>query len=809
MSRETLIQTAFNAGIMSERLHGRTDFQKYGNALAALSNAIPLVAGPVTFRPGTVYVDTTLDTTKKSRLIPFKFNSTQTYMMEFGDQKIRFYRNRTPVLSTAAFTNGTFNTDLTGWTDADTGTGVSDWNSNAMRLNGGASGDARRHQALTYLGIEQYTITANVTGGAVTVKVGTTAGGTEIASGTIAVGTGSTFSFTPTTAQPTWYVQFSNANNDNRTIDSVVLSTPEYTIDSPYDDTELTKISYAQDLDVMYLAFPSTTIKPRVLLRYGHDKWQLKEMTFLDGPYLATNKTSTTITPSGTSGSITLTASTAIFASTDVGRLVRLSENNQWGWLEITAYTSTTQVTATVKGSALSATFASTGWRLGAFSQTTGYPAIVTFHEGRLTYANTQTNTHWIWFSESQGYGQDQAAFAPSEINNTVTDSNAVFFPLTAGEASSILWMSSGSVLAVGTVDGEWVVEAGDNSKAFSPSNARQTRRTNHGSRETVQAVRVDGTVLYAKRTGRRINKFSFNFAKDAFESSSMSSLADAIFTNRNIDEMVYCPDPHNLVWVRFDDGKLASLTFVDSEEVGGWAEHTLAGALGSSNAFVESIAQIPSEDLSYSELWMVVKRTIDGADTRYIEILSKPYFKGTNRETATYLDCHKVYDGTATTSITGLGHLEGEEVVAYADGAEITGLTVSSGAITLPDAASYVVTGLYYAGDGETLDFEASNAFSGSSLGQIRRITETSLRVFETGIIYAGPVEASDSELSYIEPRTSEDLMDAPPALKTGIFKVDARTGWGLRARLRFQMRAPQPATLCAVMFKAQVNEG
>lgn len=804
MARETLLQASFNAGVVSPRLAGRTDFAKYGSACYILSNCFGLVSGPAVFRPGSVFIGQSNSSATTSRLIPFKYNTTQAYMLEFANGKIRFFKNRGVILSSAVLVNGVFAASLAGWDNLSSGTGSATWSGGVAVLNGGAGGIGAVGQALTYIGVNTYTLTADVTVGALTVKIGTTQGATDIATGVLAIGVGSTFTFTPATDSATFYVQIQNAANSAATLDNVVLSTPEYAIKAPYLSADLPSISYAQDADVLYLAFPSDTVLPKTLQRYGHAQWSLQDMSFIDGPYLDVNTTTTTVTPSGVTGSVTLTASTAIFAATDVGRAFRWQQTTatNWGWGTITAYASPTSVTLSVQ-TTLGIAGASVQWRLGAFSATTGYPALVTFHEFRLVYGNTRTKPNFVWLSMSQGYGQNKALYAPSAISGTVADSNSIYFPLTAGDVSTIIWMSSGATLAIGTADSEWIVESGDVTKALSPTNTRATRRTDHGSMLNVRAVRIDGTVMFAQGTGHKVNKFVFNYVANKYDAVNLTQLAEHIFQAKSIVEMIYAPEPFSLMWCRMNDGTLNALTFVDSENVGGWSNHKLAGV----NSFVESIAVIPSQDSSYSEVWMIVTRTINGSTKRYIEVMEQPFFLGAPKD-ACYVDCSLKYSGAPATVISGLSHLEGQTVSVLADGAMQTTKVVTGGSITLDVAASTVQAGLYYEGDVETLDFDSRNAFGGSSMGQIRRISDVQLRLHETGLVYTARAGQNNTELNLLEPRSSDDLMDTAPALKTGIFKVEMESEWGLSERIHVQFRSPMPGTLSAVMFKAMVNE-
>jgi hypothetical protein len=807
MGRKTVLQSSFNAGAMSPRLWGRTDYKKYSNACRTLSNTIPLATGAATFRPGSLYQGASLKgATKKSRLVRFKYNVSQTYQLEFSDYKLRFWRNRAVVLSSTAFTNGDFASSLTGWTQNDTAPGTSAQAGGKAVLTGnGGAGYGRIYQKLSYVGVNLYTITLDVGVGSISYQIGTTAGASDIATGSVTTGTGKTITFTPSVAGDV-YVQLSNNGAYAATVDNVVLNTPEYWVDTPYAEADLPSLSFTQELDTMVIAFGSMTVKTRVLQRYGHANWVFSTLTTYDGPYLATNTDTTkTLTPSGLTGAITITATGhSPFAATDVGRLVRIGHSVSsvvtWGNATITGYTSPTQVSATVN-TAFNGTTAVYSWRLGAFSDTTGYPAKTTMHEGRVVFAATPTLQNWVWFSESQGLGGNRALFAPSEISGAVSDSNSIYFPLSAGDSPKIIWLSSGNSLAVGTSDSEWIIERGDSSKALSPSNSRASRRTNHGSVDNTNAVRIDGAVIYAKGIGTKINRFQFNFNADDYESIDVSLIGEHLFPGKRVVDIVYQPEPYNLVWVLLDDGTLTSLTYISSQEVAGWASHNFGG-------FVEGISTGPSDDGTYTELWMIVRRTINGNTVRYIEVMAPPYFI-VNRTTACYVDCALQYSGAPVTSVSGLSHLEGETVAVYADSCQEALKTVTGGTITLDDASSTVTVGIPYDGLLETLNFEVANTWSTSSIGQIRDISEVFLQLHDTGVVYAKRGDQDDSEYALLEPRTSEDLMDTAPALKNGLYEVQAAQSWERDSYISIKMQSPLPATICAMSMKVQVNEG
>ena len=93
MARTTIAFTNFTAGELSPRLDGRTDLGKYFNGCKTLENMVVHPHGAATRRPGTKFIHEVKTSSAQTRLIPFEFSTTQTYIMEFGNQYIRFYKD--------------------------------------------------------------------------------------------------------------------------------------------------------------------------------------------------------------------------------------------------------------------------------------------------------------------------------------------------------------------------------------------------------------------------------------------------------------------------------------------------------------------------------------------------------------------------------------------------------------------------------------------------------------------------------------------------------------------------------------------
>jgi hypothetical protein len=102
MARVSVQLTNFTAGELSPRLDGRNDLSKYASGCKTLQNMVVYPHGSAARRSGTTFVAEVKDSTKKTRLIPFEFSTTQTYILEFGNQYIRFYKNNGVITSSGS-----------------------------------------------------------------------------------------------------------------------------------------------------------------------------------------------------------------------------------------------------------------------------------------------------------------------------------------------------------------------------------------------------------------------------------------------------------------------------------------------------------------------------------------------------------------------------------------------------------------------------------------------------------------------------------------------------------------------------------
>ena len=811
MPRTTLSLTNFVSGELSSKMEGRIDFEKYSSGCKTLENMLIHPQGAATRRTGTQFISEVKTSSLKTRLIPFEFSTTQTYMLEFGNGYIRFFKEKGQILEG--------DITISGITKANPGVVTA-------TAHGYSNGDF--------------------------VVISSVVGMTQVNNKTFKVSNKATNTFElqdvdGNNVDTSGYSTYSSAGTANKI----------YQITTSYTTAQLENLKFAQSADTMYICHSSHEVSK--LTRTGHTSWTLSEVDFAEtGPYLAANTTTTTLTPasSGTGAGVNITASAIVginggdgFQTTDVGRILKFNS----GEAKITARTNTTVVVCTIT-KAFTNTDATEAFSLGAFSDTTGHPSCVSFFEQRLVFAATTDEPQTIYFSKSGDYENFTAG----------TDAaDSMIYTIASNEVNKIQYLKAVRTLIVGTTASEWTVSADGTDAVVTPTNVTIKRQSTFGS-ANLDAIAAGTAVLFLQRAKRKIRELAYNFDVDGYTAPDLTILNESV-TNTGINEISYQQSPHSILWCVRDDGILAALTYQRSENVVSWTRHKMGGHFAEAtvtvtdysnisvgtkliltksdgtkvtftseassgdapdetlgfrpnesndttadniytainahadftvenpaanvvtiretlhgaglltidstddvrlavsnegNAVVESIASI-SGSLNEDELWVIVKRTINGNTRRYVECFTDFDFDELDAEVFHFLDSGLSYDGTATTSITGLDHLEGENVQILADGATHDDKIVSSGSITLDRSAKKVKVGLPYDSILQTMRLEGGSAEGeGTSQGKIKRISRVVLRLFETVGVKCGP---SLTKLDIVPFRTTSDTLDQP----------------------------------------------
>ena len=676
MGRVAVELTNFTGGELSPRLDGRNDLAKYNSGCKTLENMIVYPHGSASRRSGTQFVAEVKDSTKKTRLISFEFSTVQTYILEFGDQYIRFYKD------------------------------------NGQILSGGSP----------------------------------------------------------------------------------------YEISSPYLEAELFDIKFAQSADTMYICHPNHA--PKKLTRSGHTNWTLVDDVIINGPFMDHNIETTTANPShksvGQTTTVTFSSTTGInanqgFLSTDVGRLVHIQD----GHFKITSVTSTTVVVGIVIVDLGISSSTTTDFALGAFSDTTGYPSCVTFFEQRLVFAATTAQPQTIFFSRSADYENFD-----DKYHATVADDDAIVYTIASNQVNAIRFLTATRTLIIGTAGGEFAADGGGTGEAITPTNILINKQSNHGA-ANVDGISLGNATLFLQRAKRKIRELAYNFDVDGYVAPDLTILAEHI-TESGITQMAYQEEPNSIVWCVRTDGQLLGFTYQREQQVTAWHRHIFGGSFGSGNAVCESVEVLPTDDSEY-QVWVIIKRTINGVTKRYVEYLHKFDFDETDDTSFNYLDSQLAYDGSATTTISGLDHLEGETVSVLADGSTHPNKVVSSGGITLDRSSTKVKVGLPYISLLQTMRIDAG-ANNGTSQSKTKRIYEITARLYESIGIEIGP---DLNNMERIPFRSSANLMDSGINVFTGDKEIEFRGNYETDGFIFVRQNQPLPLTVLSLYPRLITNDG
>ena len=394
----------------------------------------------------------------------------------------------------------------------------------------------------------------------------------------------------------------------------ITTGTTAFELAHIYDANEILDVQFAQLNDIVWLTHPDHP--PQKLTRYSSTYWAMADFAFIGGPFMDDNTTDTQMCMDNNTGTINVTTSAAVFTPSSgttkghtdtywkfAGTCTNSTTGvDEQGYFKITYVTDTTNATASVI-KLLSDTIGTTSWAEGAWSEVRGWPARVVLHESRLFFARTNAEPQKIWASKSFVF--DDFAL------DGEADDDALNLQVTSNESNQIQWLASGNSLIAGTYGGEFSI-AGGTDEGLTPYNVNAKKETSWGS-EPIVPKRIGNFFYYVQRFGLRLRELFYTWDFDSYQAVDKTIFSPKILESGVID-MAYQQVPDTILWCVLSNGTIATLTREVNQEVQGWSRQITDG-------LYESIAVIPSQSYKYDEVWVVVKRTIDGTEKRYIEV--------------------------------------------------------------------------------------------------------------------------------------------------------------------------------------------
>ena len=415
---------------------------------------------------------------------------------------------------------------------------------------------------------------------------------------------------------------------------------------------------------------------------------------------------------------------------------------------------------------------------------TDNYPSVVTFFEQRLVYGATNNNPQTLWFSKNGDYNNFTAGTGADD---------ALIYTIASNQVNAIRYLSATRVLTIGTTGGEYVLTATSDGP-ITPTTTLIRKYSNYGS-AAIEPVQVADVTLFVQRGGRKVREFRYvgDINVAAYQAPDITIVAEHI-TAGGLSAFAYQQEPDGVIWAIRADGSLIGVTYRREEEVVAWHKHVIGGEFDGGQAIVESIATLPS-DTGEDELYMIVKRTINGVTKRYVELM-RPFDFGGVTTGAFFVDSGLRYDGSAIGSLKGLYHLEGETVTVLANGASHPDRVVADGGVSLAYSSTTAAIGYGYTSSMQTMRIESGSA-DGTSQGKPKRIHAITLRLHETVGIEVGN---SPSENDRIFFRDSSMAMDQAVPLFTGDKDIEFPGGYDEDDRLYIRQTQPLPMSVLAL---------
>ena len=647
-------------------------------------------------------------------------------------------------------------------------------------------------------------------------------------------------------------------------------------LNSPYaqndllDNHGISRISYAQSADVLYLFHENYPVQK--LTRTSATAFALNPVTFTNGPWEDMNTTSVKMNVydvAVTSGTVTVTADQDFFTADMVGRYLRIynegtilywsngdnigSRNERksdgkfykpettgdmgnvkpthtegiasdgkinWRYMhsgygtgKITAFISARQVTCqVVEKFPEYAAYNTAKWQMSMIGVDGIYPNCGCFFKERLCLGMNSNKGPVVLFSQTGDYENfDDQEFGEQKANC------AMKLPI-LDDISTIQWLSAMESLYVGTGGSITEITPQTTSQAFGPENITYNKVTNIGA-NALKPVLLGGSELYVGGEAKSIYDLLYVNDQQAYDPQEVSLLS-AAWLKKGIKAWALQYDPDRIVWCVIKGGTLIGLTYNNSQQVKAFHKHTTAGE------FV-SVTAIPSPDGQTDELWAIIKRTLNGADTYCVEYfrdglpLDIPAeYDETEQQAfrlkyAYYVDCGKQFTfDTPQTQIIGLNWLNGKTVSVLADGVVVKDKTISNGTLMLDTAASVVSVGLPYSTTFEPLPVYVDGA-NGTGNARAQRINKVVLRLLSSGGFWYGE---KTNAMDYADLRRREEQEAAIP-LKSGdlllnwngteshndILGRDIPNATG--ARMIFIQKDPLPLRILAVYPQLEIT--
>tara|TARA_Y100000401_G_scaffold117393_1_gene125995 strand:+ start:2191 stop:4173 length:1983 start_codon:yes stop_codon:yes gene_type:complete len=540
----------------------------------------------------------------------------------------------------------------------------------------------------------------------------------------------------------------------------------------------LANINYAQFGDT--IIFTHNDLQPVKIVRGANDAtWTASYISFSNIPVaaftLATSNPSASITPSATSGNITLTASSGVFTSDYVNQYININSN--FGRLRVIEFISSTSIKCRVVVNLFDlAAVASGDWELesgyeAAWSSTKGWPTSCTFHESRLFFGGAKSLPTNIW-------GSRVADYFNFEVGEGLDD-EALDAEVVTDSLNAIVNIFSGRDLQVFTTGGEFYVPQSTNDP-ITPGNFMVKIATRNGIKEGVPVAGLDSGTIFIQRSGKSLNEMIFTDAEQAYTTSTISLMSSHLLNNPSDIAMrraTSTEESDRLFIVNSGDGSLSVYSILRSQNVVAPSKFTTDGTFQAIGVDVD-------------DTYTVVKRTINSANKYFVEIFDSSL----HTDAAVYV--------SATTATATAAHLPSTTVDILNDGnVEAQQTTNGSGVVTMTRAStSNYELGIPFTVNIKTMPVEPRLP-SGTVKGFKKRIVQVNAEVYQSKAM------TINGQLVPFR-KFGEDILDTPVQSYSGSKQIGPLLGFDYEGSITISQSVPLPLTILSLDYLVSLGQ-
>lgn len=789
-------QPSFAAGEISPSLYGRTDLAKYRAGAAQLRNFFVMPYGGAATRSGTEIVGRCKQPYgTKPRNIPFEFNTLQAYILEFGNLYMRVIKDGGYVLEPSKSVTAATSADPTVFTHNAHGYVVGDW----------------------------------------LFPTGFTGTGWE------------NFNGTPGYAWIVYAVStnsFSVTDLDGNHVSSAGFGAYPggasvarfFTLVTPYAAADLPLLKYVQSADVMTLTHPA--YEPRNLTRSDHYVWTLDVIDFAADVQAPDSLSGVAVNPGTPTLDYYYVATSIVDATGEESVPVAAPVVTNSALNQDTGVNNTLTVVAPMTGPAPDryniyrskaiATGEPAPTVFGYIGQTTDLNFVDAnfdpdFSLGPPSHSNPfagdndpNCSTYYQgrqWFGGSTAFPQTMWASQPDNFNNMdvhspARDDDGITVTLVSRQVNAIKHLVATTALLAMTSGGSWLVAAGGQSDAITPTNISAKPQSFNGCSD-VPPLTVADMVLYVQFLGSKVRGIGYDFYQNIFRGNDLSILSNHLFYGYRVQEWTYCEEPNYQVLAVRDDGAALAFTYLKEQDVYAWSKYDTLGDSGTDK--YQSVASIPEDQENVP--YFIVSRTIPGvnggAPVYYQERQASRnfYVNGVaDVREAWCVDCGMQFvgDGSDMQTLTGMQHLAGALVSLLVNGSTQTPRRVSATGTVLLDApledGQIATIGLGYVCDLKTLRIDTGNL-----PGKFKKISRLNLMVQDTRGLQVSPARTKANGITVfdqyidIKERTNQPYAD-PIELITGLESIIIKPQWQLEGQVALRAIYPLPATVLSL---------